>query len=246
METQILKVLVGSHAHGLANPNSDYDYRGVYITSTSELLKVEASAYKGSHWLEGDKEDNTSYEISHFLHLATKSNPSILEVMVAPIVESTPIGLALRKLFPYVWSSKNVYFSFSGYSTNQRVKMLSDNEQYVKRKWKYTCAHIRVLLMGIQLLRTGTMSLAVNTYNSLADDLIEDWEEYLRVVKNYTPENPPLDDWGEDIKITTGKIIDLTDSLKTRLHEAYLANPNKVSDLNRINEFLLKVRKENW
>jgi predicted nucleotidyltransferase len=34
----ILKVLVGSRAHGLANEQSDYDSRSVYVTSTKEIL----------------------------------------------------------------------------------------------------------------------------------------------------------------------------------------------------------------
>lgn len=235
----ILRTLVGSRAHGLANPSSsDYDYRGVYITPTSELLKVDAGAYKGSHWLEG-KDDDTSYEIAHFLHLAMKSNPSILEVMVAPVVESTPIGSELRKLFPYVWSSRGVYDAFNGYSTNQRIKMLSDNEQYVKRKWKYACAHIRVLLMGIQLLDTGKMSLDTQTYGDV-DKYIPtsysgSWIDYLRGIK-----------MSSDFFASVGEIIDVTEELKRRLKVFFDNNPSKESNVDIINNFLLQVRKDNW
>jgi Predicted nucleotidyltransferase. len=51
-------------------------------------------------WIEG-KEDNTSWEIGHFLHLATKCNPTILETFLAPVVETTPWGDELRALFPF-------------------------------------------------------------------------------------------------------------------------------------------------
>lgn len=33
---QVLKVLVGSRAHGLHNQDSDFDYRGVYVAPTSD------------------------------------------------------------------------------------------------------------------------------------------------------------------------------------------------------------------
>ena len=36
----ILKVVVGSHAHGLAGPESDKDFRSVFILPTAELFRV--------------------------------------------------------------------------------------------------------------------------------------------------------------------------------------------------------------
>jgi len=43
----ILKVLVGSRAHGLANKDSDYDYRAVYVLPTSKILSL-GYKYKGN------------------------------------------------------------------------------------------------------------------------------------------------------------------------------------------------------
>lgn len=116
----ILKVIVGSRAHKLADKNSDYDYRAVYVLPTSEILRLDYH-YKGTDWIEG-KEDNTAYEIGHFLKLATKSNPSILEMFKFPIVESNEDGNKLRELFPYVWNSKNALDSYMGYGLNQKKK----------------------------------------------------------------------------------------------------------------------------
>ena len=53
--TQILKVLVGSRAHGLARPDSDYDYRGVYVTPTRELFSLRHKL-KDKTWVEGARE----------------------------------------------------------------------------------------------------------------------------------------------------------------------------------------------
>ena len=52
---QLLKTIVGSHAHGLSTAQSDKDFRSVYITPTSDLLKV-AGPYKGTSWIEGESD----------------------------------------------------------------------------------------------------------------------------------------------------------------------------------------------
>jgi len=104
---QILKVLVGSHAHGLATAESDYDYRAVFVQPTEEILGLGHKA-QNNQWLEGDI-DNTSYEVGHFLFLASKSNPTILEVFHAPrkgtVIDSMDLwdwGNSLVYLFPKV------------------------------------------------------------------------------------------------------------------------------------------------
>jgi predicted nucleotidyltransferase len=58
-KVQILKCLVGSRAHGLHNEDSDYDYRAVYVNATTEILRI-GHTYKGNHWVEGEKEDQTA------------------------------------------------------------------------------------------------------------------------------------------------------------------------------------------
>ncbi len=64
----ILKVLVGSRAHGLHTEESDYDWRGVFVVPTEEIFKVGAKI-KDTNWIEG-KEDNTTWEIGHFMNMA--------------------------------------------------------------------------------------------------------------------------------------------------------------------------------
>jgi predicted nucleotidyltransferase len=75
---QILKVLVGSRAHDLYTEDSDYDYRGVFIYPTREILALRPPKDQTS-WLEG-KTDDTSWELHKFLVMACQCNPSVLEV----------------------------------------------------------------------------------------------------------------------------------------------------------------------
>lgn len=152
----ILKVLVGSHAHGLATKTSDKDYRAVFVIPTSKILSLDYRA-KTTDWVEGD-EDNTAYEIGHFLKLATKCNPTILEVFKAPVEYMTEEGERLRTLFPYVWNPDDAFNAFVGYGLNQRKKLLDKKDN---RQNKYAVAYIRTLACLIELLTTEDFSVEV-------------------------------------------------------------------------------------
>jgi len=231
---EILKTIVGSQAHGLAEEGSDTDYRGVYVTPTSEILKL-GSKIKGAHWMEGESEDNTAYEIGHFLHLATHCNPSILEVFKAPMIKVpnehgclilNVWGEELRRLFPYIWNPQGVFNAFVGYGLNQRKKML---DNHLDRWSKYGIAYLRTLKNLIDLLETGTFSLEIPE---------GDFKNYIRLVRTG--------------KITIGEIInsaqDLTEHAKESL-ENHLNNRAKFEqkqDIEKVNQFLLTVRYRFW
>jgi len=229
----ILKSLVGSKAHGLSNPQSDTDLRGVFLVPTSDILSLGYKE-KAVAWVEGQGEDATSYEIGHYLHLACKSNMSILEVLVSPVIESTPEGDELRKLFPYVWNSNDVFNASLGYSHNQRKKFLEDKDE---RPWKYAVAQIRTLLLGIECLKYGTMTVNV-----------EAQEHYVHFdfpgLKDSVKET--LMSMKEGYFRDKGFVIDWSEFLTKELKKAYEANPNKKTDMKKVNDFLLKVRQDNW
>ena len=216
--TPILKVLVGSRAYGLSDETSDTDYRGVFITPTSELLKIQPSSLLPNRVeLEAD---DVNYEVGHFLNLALKSNPSILEIFVAPIVGDLGVeGAKLRGLFPYVWSSKGVYEAFTGYAQSQQKRLL--NEPDYNRQWKFAVAYARVLLQAEYLLNSDSLVL-VPTYalNALGEIRNGEW--------------------------SVGQVINWVDELKRRVQIAYVHHPDKQSDPAKFNEFLLQLRKNNW
>lgn len=221
---EILKVLVGSQAHGLATSESDFDYRAVFVLPTKELLKLGGNT-KSTNWIEG-KEDNTSWELAHFLNMAVHCNPTILEVFLAPAVfiptllERPELGRELRDLFPYVWNSKAVMDAFIGYGLNQRKKFLDKKDA---RPGKYGVAYLRTLYQAKELLTTGTFTIKVG--------------------------DTPIGQMLKDIKannVLAGEIIQTCLDLEDDVREAYKNNSQKKTDLEPINEFLLKVRKEYW
>lgn len=235
-----MRVIVGSQAHGLAGKNSDFDYRGVFVVPTSELLKVNVNI-KNTHWIEGD-DDNTSWEIGHFLGMAIHSNPTILETFLAPVVvektgsmgpstlphqgikQDILLGEELRALFPYVWSSQRVRDAFKGYGHNQRKKMLEEKD---KRPNKYAAAYLRVLYNAYELLNTGTFTIKItDTEVGHQIKFFKECEEFNDVMY--------------------GEVIKTTKHWEHKVDEAYEKNPNKETDIDKVNEFLLKVRKNNW
>lgn len=226
MEIEILKVLVGSQAHGLATPDSDFDYRAVFIVPTSELLLLGAKP-KTTSWLEG-KEDNTSWELAHFLNMAVHCNPTILECFLAPLSEntlSTPganwqLGQELRALFPHIWNSVDVSNAFVGYGLNQRKKYLDDKEG---RASKFAVAYLRTLYQAYELLATGTFTIEIAK----------------------TDIGPTLKRW-KNGEHEVGEVVGLCHQWELKVKKAFEDHPDKKTNIEPINEFLLKVRKENW
>ncbi len=225
--TIILSVLVGSRSHGLHNADSDYDYRKVFVQSTSEMHKLNAKI-KNNSWFEG-KEDQTMYEIGHFLHLATKCNPSILEVFKAPrqpiaytkaeIVRLELWGAKLRALFPYVWNPIGVFEAFRGYAHNQRKKMFDKKDG---RQAKFAVAYLRTLINLCDLLRTGDFSVEIKD---------EEIKKDLKRIK--------------DGDFKPGEVVDLAEAL---IDEAEILRDKCTHkpDIDKVNEFLLEIRKEFW
>lgn len=152
----ILKVLVGSHAHGLAGPESDRDVRRIYVIQTVDMFRLRFKP-PGTYW--GKRgEDETAWEVGPFLSLAVQCHPLALETLVAPTVSVNQWGIELQKLFPAIWDSQQAYDAFMGYALNQRTKFLEKKDA---RPAKYAATYIRVLYHLCELLETGTFTLRI-------------------------------------------------------------------------------------
>lgn len=153
----ITKVLVGSRLHGLNNPQSDYDYRGVHITPLKDLLSPFKTV-KNTSWIEGDV-DNTSYELADFCKQATHGNATILEVFFSnKIVKTSPIAEEMRENW-YRFMDTNAFVMASrGYAANQYNKMNlfeSAGTKGQERTAKFAIAYIRVLWQCAEFLEHG-------------------------------------------------------------------------------------------
>lgn len=212
----ILKVQVGSHAHGLAGPASDEDFRSVFVIPTIELFRLNFK-YPATSWKEGQG-DEASWEVAQFLQLAVQSHPLILETFLAPIVSENEWGSTLRHLFSAVWTPQKAFEAFTGYAVNQRTKFLDKKDG---RPEKYAAAYLRVLANLCELLETGTFTVRIRD---------TPWGETVARVKEGT--------------YRIGEIIDLGEELTQQATIALSTcqqppHPN----LHRVDEFLIKIRK---
>lgn len=223
---EILRVLVGSRAHGLHSETSDYDYRGVFVHPTEAVLSIVGDKPKDTSWVEHDPKqagntiDDTSWEIGHFLKLSLQCNPTILEVFTAPVVGTpTAEGLELRSVFPYVWDPKRVVDSFVGYGLNQRKKMLEEKDS---RPHKYAVAYLRTLIQAERLLTHGVLSVDLKLHAEY---------QTLMLFRNGMA--------------TIGQIVDKCREWQVRVEEAgshCTHKPNHTA----VNDFLLAVRHRYW
>lgn len=157
-DVQILaKVVVGSRLHGLHTESSDWDYRGIHIHPTKQVLSPFRTL-KNTTWIEGD-EDNTSYELADFCKQAVHGNATILEVFFSDkIVSTSPIHAELRENWRKFIDTKRFVAASRGYAHNQWNKFynfedVGGNGQH--RTAKFAVAFLRVMWQCEQFLLTG-------------------------------------------------------------------------------------------
>lgn len=156
--TKILtKVLVGSQLHGLATPDSDFDYRGIHLNDLKEVLSP-FKTLKNTTWIEGD-EDNTSYELADFCKNAVHGNATILEVFFSDkIIETSPIADKMRANWQRFFDTHRFIMASRGYAHNQWNKFYNFESAGVKgqeRTAKFAVAFLRVMWQCEQFLLTG-------------------------------------------------------------------------------------------
>jgi hypothetical protein len=104
-ENLICKILCGSNLYGLNTPESDKDYKGVFVPPIEDMVLGRES--KVIHRDTGNdssknSKDDIDYEIfsiQKFMSLVKSAQPMALEMLFAPdefIVESTPIWDIIR------------------------------------------------------------------------------------------------------------------------------------------------------
>ena len=210
----VLKVLVGSHAHGLAGPDSDRDFRRVYVMPTADMFRLRFKP-PGTQW-EKTGDDETAWELGPFLSLAVQCHPLALETLVAPTISVDQWGTELQQLFPAIWNPAQAYQAFIGYGLNQRTKFLEKKDG---RPAKYAATYIRVLYHLCELLETGTFTLRI------ADTAIGTTIAKLK-----------------DGAFRTGEVIDLGEHW-TEEATRRLAQCHHQSDPAAIDAFLIRIRK---
>lgn len=156
----IYRCVVGSQAYGLAGETSDIDRRGIYLPPAD----LHWSLFSVPEQLENEQTQEAYWELQKFLVMALKANPNVLECLYSPLVETaTPLAnelLEMRSAF----LSRLVYQTYNGYVASQFKKMQADIRNQGQVKWKHVMHLLRLLLSGIEVLRTGYVPVRVDSH----------------------------------------------------------------------------------
>lgn len=153
----IYRCVVGSRAFGLDDEKSDTDLRGIYLPPAH----LHWSMYGVPEQLENKENEECYWELQKFLLLALKANPNVLECLNTPLIEfKNPIAdelLAIKNVF----LSKLVYQTYNGYVMSQFKKLEQDLRSTGGIRWKHAMHLIRLLLQGIEILKTGELNVKI-------------------------------------------------------------------------------------
>lgn len=175
-ESVLHKVVVGSRLHNLHNETSDYDYRAIFVHPIGDLISP-FKTIKNTAWIEGD-EDNTAYELREFCKVATKGNPTILEILYSNmVIETTPWGQELVENKHKFLDSERIFHAFKGYAHNQYKKMnLFEPDA---RTPKFAVAYLRSLIQGAELLESGELTNQITEQRDFLLEVKYNWDSKL-------------------------------------------------------------------
>ena len=90
MSKTIVKMIFGSHMYGLSTPDSDTDYKGIFIPSASDILRQKAprniSHSTGSDFTKNGAEDvdTEMFSLHEFINLACKGETVAIDMLHCP------------------------------------------------------------------------------------------------------------------------------------------------------------------
>lgn len=156
----IYSALVGSHAYGLNGPDSDIDSISVFVRPTKEIWSWENNRNTYIDYTKGENDD-TYYEIGHFLSLMYKGNFNIIEFFQSP--KSTifdPHFISLKVNQNWIFNQEAAKASMMGFLNSKKTEFYS--------KPNFNKKSLRTILMKSAAieswLKTGEYNFNAFTY----------------------------------------------------------------------------------
>lgn len=157
----MLLTLGGSHAYGFENEESDWDRLGVWVADLKDLITIpgigrETVDYKDEYG------DVTLHELGKTCRLALKGNPTVLATLFGKVILTTEDGMKLKELAPAFLHRKTLN-AFHGYAKSQ-LRKYEENKgvhtQGSRATGKWAAHLMRILWQGLDLAKTGTMTMS--------------------------------------------------------------------------------------
>lgn len=160
----LLLGVVGSHAYGMARPDSDIDRLGVYAEPTVAFHGLNPPT-RDQATKHTTNPDITMHEAGKYCRLALAANPTVMELLWLPgYADATVMGWRLVHLREKFLSAKLVRNSYLGYVTQQFVKLEKAGkfpDVPVSRIAKHARHLLRLTEQGTHLWVTGRLVLKV-------------------------------------------------------------------------------------
>lgn len=180
MEHEILRTLAGSTVHGLAvGDTDDRDEMGVYVPPMEEYVSLNQihDSYTARTQPDGARSgpgdvDLMMYSLRKFVSLVVAGNPTMLTPLFAPdnaMITVSGVGKQVREQASHLLS-RQAGHRFLGYLHGQKERILGGGKQnrvpnrpeLVERygyDTKYAGHALRLAVQGVELLRTGHLTL---------------------------------------------------------------------------------------
>jgi hypothetical protein len=153
----------GAHLYGFPSPDSDYDLRGAHILPVPEVIGLDP----GRETVELSEKrvdlelDLVTHDVKKFFGLLLKKNGYVLEQLYSPLVlHALPQHEELKEIAKACITRHHSHHYFGFAETQWK---LFDREH--PRRVKPLLYVFRVLLTGIQLMRTGVIEANLVTLN---------------------------------------------------------------------------------
>ena len=210
----ICQLVGGSNLYGLNTPESDVDYRGIFVATdkkyTTGFEKIESIVRDGDV-------DATFYEIGHFLRLLRKSNTQVMEILFAPdgaFTYKDPDFDEIRKRKYTLINSDHLKNSLKGYihsemrlATGERRGRLGGARKATVDKYGFSPKNfvqiLRLCKVGIEFFKNGEYMVNVKEFDP-------DYHKFLMDIKT-KPENFTRDALEHMVDLKFKELVEVMD-----------------------------------
>ncbi|MGS2809370.1 nucleotidyltransferase domain-containing protein [Nocardia sp. MW-W600-9] len=170
----LLEGVVGSRAFGLAGPDSDTDYAGIYVAPT-EIFHGFYPPTRAELTVKGRNGDDATYhEVGKAMRLLLSCNPSAMDLLwLDEHLVRTPFGDELIGLRTNFLGAERIRDAYLGYATSQWGKLVrrgqSPGSASDRRREKHARHIARLLEQGYELYRDGRLTVQVRDSERLME-----------------------------------------------------------------------------
>ena len=159
----LFATISGAHLYGFPSPDSDFDLRGTHVLPLENIvgLDVRNETVQDSRIIEGLEMDIVSHDVRKFFKLLLKKNGYVLEQLYSPLIIQTTAAHAELMTIARGCITRHHSHHYFGFAETQWQLFLKE----APRRVKPLLYVYRVLLTGIELMRTGIVEANLLTLN---------------------------------------------------------------------------------